>query len=176
MKVLPNLRKIVSILLTIAIIAIGIRESYVRGHDAGYKSGFNQGIKTNPLVPSSEDTKASEAFTKENFLAKINATRAAVNLSTLPLDSKLASLAQTDVVAVCGKIKDPNFKLDASQNKFTGYNFYGEIVSEDTPTPIAVINEWMHNPNHQPILLRPDFNQIGIGVTGTCVAVIFGNK
>lgn len=174
---LQALRLRILILIIILIAGAGYWAVYKKGQDKGFADGYARGTVSGPLK-STEDIGVpdSQEFTKEVFATKINATRQAIGLAALPNDDALRDLAQKDIDKNCGKIKSPGFKLEADPARFAGYNFYGEIISEETPTPSAVLTEWTTNNNHQPILLRPDFNAMGIGIKDKCVAVIFGNK
>jgi uncharacterized protein YkwD len=54
------------------------------------------------------------------------------------------------------------------------YSFVGENVAWGYRSAGTVFDAWMNSPGHRANILRPEFTEIGIGITGTFWTVKFG--
>jgi uncharacterized protein YkwD len=101
------------------------------------------------------------------FLQAVNETRAANGLRPLRLDFRLRGAAREHSVEMLRRNTFAHGDFVGRMLAFHIGGFTGENLawgSGSYGSPRAIVNAWLHSPEHRANLLRPRFRRIGIGL------------
>ena len=106
---------------------------------------------------------SAEPATEAQFVAEINASRAANGLAPLAVDSKLASYADTHTARMmdAGDIFHSTGSQLGSAGR-PGWTKLGENVGRGG-TPSSLHDAFMNSPGHRDNILGADYNYVGVG-------------
>jgi uncharacterized protein YkwD len=134
-------------------------------------------VRDSPACPHSSDFPSSNATVagREEILCLLNVERAKVGLAALREEAHLDTAAQyqSDDIAMRHFFAhvDPDGRTPADRIAAAGYPpspLTGENIAwgtESDGTPVRILDAWMHSPGHRANILRPQYTEIGIGIT-----------
>lgn len=120
---------------------------------------------TTPAAPTSSTLGSYE----QQVVDLVNKERAAVGLSALKVNMKLANVAETKAA----DMRDQNYfshtspkygsPFDMMKQFGISYTAAGENIAKGQRTPSEVMNGWMNSQGHRENILNANYTEIGVG-------------
>ena len=138
-------------------------------------------------MPASQAATVTASSVESSIVKLMNKDRAARGLPLLGVDSKLASIAGDRAATLASKqvlshtaAGNLQAQLDAAGVAWQawGENLAMTSVAWGTSTAGALYNLWKNSPGHWALILKRDFNRVGVGVArasngATYASVVF---
>lgn len=178
--------KLVSALLPLALGFGGAagceREAPTPERPAAREAPVPGGPVTPPATPEETATIPAEAARTSALLAAINESRRRARLRPLSLDGALSRAAreratdmrQSGYFAHISPSGETPFEVMAAN----GYDYSraGENLARGLTDPTRIEDAWMDSRPHRRNILNPEFQDVGIALSGDLVVALFGRR